>query len=136
MVVAGLRFERFSGPLPEPRTLARYNQAFEGGAKWVVEHADRQSTHRQYMERQLVAADIKFTGRGLNYGFLIALVALIGGFGLIALGKSAEGLVPVILAVTTLVGAFIYREVSSRRGGSKGELPAPPPTDEDNGEQS
>lgn len=43
------------------------------------------------------------------------MVALIGGIVLIALGNSAEGLVPLIAAIAGLGGLFVYREFRAER---------------------
>lgn len=93
----------FSGPLPPPEMLVRYNDALPDGADRIVKMAEDQSAHRRTME-----------SRGQIFGFTLALVAIVGGIVLIADGKSAEGLVPLVSALAVLVGLFIYGEVRGR----------------------
>jgi uncharacterized membrane protein len=103
---AVLEMERheFSGPLPPPEVLARYNEALPGGAERIVALAEEQASHRRRME-----------ARGQVLLFAVVLVALVGGIGLIALGENAAGLVPVIAAIGGLGSLFIYREVKTHR---------------------
>lgn len=103
---AVLRMERhvFSGPLPPPEVLARYNDALPGGAERIVTLAEEQAQHRRRME-----------ARGQALLFAVVLIALLGGIVLIAIGQSAAGLVPVIAAIGGLGSLFVYREVKTRR---------------------
>jgi uncharacterized membrane protein len=103
---AVLHMERhvFSGPLPPPAVLARYNDALPGGAERIVALAEKQAQHRRQME-----------SRGQLLLFAVVLVALVGGIMLIAIGKDAAGLVPVIAALGGLGSLFVYREVKTRR---------------------
>ncbi|HZL48592.1 MAG TPA: DUF2335 domain-containing protein [Solirubrobacteraceae bacterium] len=105
----------FSGPLPPPEMLARYNDALPDGADRIVKMAEDQSAHRRTIE-----------SRGQIFGFTLALVAIVGGIALIADGKSAEGLVPLVSALAGLVGLFIYGEVRGRATRPK-EPPDEPP---------
>lgn len=94
----------FSGPLPPPEVLARYNDALPGGAERIVALAEQQAKHRRKME-----------ARGQILLFVVVLVAVIGGIVLIALGQDAFGLVPIIGALGGLGGLFLYREYKTHR---------------------
>lgn len=99
-----LRVE-FSGPLPHPQLLAQYNEAVPNGADRIVKLTENQAEHRQAIE-----------SRGQLFTFALAVIALVGGIVLIALGDSAEGLVPVIAAIAGLGGLFVYREIRTHQG--------------------
>ena len=90
--------------MPHPQLLAQYNEALPNGADRIVRLTENQAAHRQAME-----------SRSQIFTFLIAMIALIGGIALIALGYSAEGLVPLVAAIAGLGGLFVYREVRSRK---------------------
>jgi hypothetical protein len=94
----------FSGPLPPPDLLAGYNAALPDGADRIVRLAEEQAAHRRRLE-----------ARGQVLLFSFAVLALVGGIVLIALGKSAEGLIPLISAIAGLGGLFAYREYVTRR---------------------
>jgi uncharacterized membrane protein len=96
---------KFSGPLPHPHLLAQYNKAVPDGAERILRLAEGQVEHRQSME-----------SRAQAFTFALAMVALLGGIVLIALGNGAEGLVPLVAAITGLGGLFLYREISTRKG--------------------
>jgi uncharacterized membrane protein len=101
----------FSGPLPPPQMLAQYNAALPNGADRIVKMAEEQSAHRRRME-----------SRGQVFAFILALVAILAGVGLILDGRSAEGLVSLVGALAGLAGVFIYGEVrahNTRRVGSE-----------------
>jgi uncharacterized membrane protein len=91
--------------------LARYNQALPDGADRIVKMAENQSAHRRQME-----------SRGQIFAFTLALVAIVGGIVLISIGRSAEGLVPLVAAIGGLIGFFIYGEVRAR-SARRVELP-------------
>lgn len=103
---AVLRMERheFTGPLPPPGVLARYNDALPDGAERIVALAEQQARHRRKME-----------ARGQILLFVVVLVAVIGGIVLIALGQDAFGLVPIIGALGGLGSLFLYREYKTHR---------------------
>jgi uncharacterized membrane protein len=107
----------FSGPLPPPEMLARYNEALPDGADRIVKMAENQSAHRRRME-----------SRGQIFAFTLALVAIVGGIVLISIGRSAEGLVPLVAAIGGLIGFFIYGEVRAR-SARRVELPDVSPPD-------
>jgi uncharacterized membrane protein len=105
----------FNGPLPPPEVLAGYNDALPNGADRIVKLAEEQAAHRRRLE-----------SRGQLLLFAFAVVALVGGIVLIALGESAGGLVPIIGAIGGLGGLFVYREYITRR--TTREVEGPPDT--------
>ncbi|HMI82169.1 MAG TPA: DUF2335 domain-containing protein [Solirubrobacterales bacterium] len=102
-VVQAVRVE-FSGPLPHPQVLAQYNDAVSDGAERIVRLAENQAQHRQALE-----------ARGQAFTFALAMVSLLGGIFLIALGNSAAGLVPLVAAIAGLGGIFVFRELQIHR---------------------
>ena len=66
--------------------------------------AENQVKHRQTMQ-----------SRGQIFTFVLALVVVLGGIALVALGNSIEGLVPLVAALAGLGGLFVYREIQWSR---------------------
>lgn len=99
---------RFSGPLPPPEILAKYNDAIQGGAERIMAMAENQSQHRQALEKSVVAANIRAQKVGPILGFLVCMAAIASGTFLIYVGKNAAGLVPIIGALGGLVAVFFY----------------------------
>jgi len=98
----------FSGPLPPPGVLAKYNEVIPNGAERIVAMAERQSAHRESLEAQVVAGNVASQKRGSIFAFIICLVALIGGFALLFTGRNADGLAAIISSLTALAGVFVY----------------------------
>jgi uncharacterized membrane protein len=77
--------------------------------------AERQGTHRESLEAQVVAANIASQKRGSIFAFIICLIAIVGGFTLIALGKSAIGLASIITSLASLAAVFVYGKYQQRK---------------------
>jgi uncharacterized membrane protein len=102
----------FSGPLPHPALLAKYNEVIPDGAERIMAMAERQSVHRESLESQVVAGNVASQARGSHYAFIICLVTIVGGFVLIGTGKSIIGVSAVIGSLATLASVFLI----ARRG--------------------
>lgn len=110
-----LQAEFFSGPLPPPSLLAKYNDAIPDGAERILAMAERQSKHREILEAQVVAGNIAGQARGSHYAFIICLVTIVGGFVLIGMGKNIYGISAVIGSLATLAGVFVIARIEQRR---------------------
>ena len=106
---------QFSGPLPPPEILAKYNEAIPNGAERIMAMAENQSQHRQGLEKQVVSANIRAQRFGSILGFLVCLAAIGSGTFLIYEGKSTEGLVPIIGALGSLLGVFIWGRIEQKK---------------------
>jgi uncharacterized membrane protein len=105
---AGLAFTTataFSGPIPPPDALAKYERALPGLADRLVSIAERESDHRRAMQRRAV----RLSELGLAAGFTIAMTALCGGIFLVHEGSQVEGMSSIILAIASLVLVFLTR---------------------------
>lgn len=100
--------ESWTGPLPHPRALASYNDAYDGCARDIVKMSDRQALHRQTVEATVIGADIKLRQRGQYCGFVLGMLVIVGGFSAILAGRSVAGFSTILLALVSLVGLFIY----------------------------
>ena len=95
--------------------LERYNQAVPGGADRIVAMAESQLRHRQGLESAVVHNNIASERRGQVFAFLLGLVAIAGGIGLIAFDKSAQGLAAIITAFVALAGVFVWGRWQQQR---------------------
>jgi uncharacterized membrane protein len=107
-IQARFQGEFFSGPLPPPNLLARYNDVVANGAERILAMAERQSKHRELLEAQVVAGNLKSQDRGTLYAFIIALITILGGIFLIYMGKDASGLATIISSLVGLISIFVY----------------------------
>ena len=103
-----LRAEFFSGPLPPPHILAKYDEIIPNGAERILGMAERQEEHRHTMERAIVEAEIWQSRLGLILGFVVVMTMGIGGMILIWHGDNVNGLAIVLTALGGLLGSFLY----------------------------
>lgn len=88
--------------------LARFNDVVPDGANRIVTMAESQLHHRQSLEAAVITGNISRQRLGQLYAFLLGVLAVGGGIGLIAFDKPTSGLVAIIGAFVTLAGVFIY----------------------------
>lgn len=96
--------ESFSGPIPHPDTLNKYNPAT---ADRIVTMAEKEQDHRHEIEKTGINAAISAEKRGQTYALLICLVSMIGtimliwngygGFGILLTGGTLTGLVYIFI---------------------------------------
>ena len=68
----------FAGPIPPPDVLIGYNSAMPNGADRIVSMAEKQLNHRTSLEDFAIKEELRQSGRGQIFGFILGLV----GFGL------------------------------------------------------
>ncbi len=91
----------FSGPLPPPSILSEYDSTLENGAERIMKMAEHQSNHRIELEKHAIKEELRQSGRGQIYGFILALIGMAIAFGLAYLGHDT---VAGIFGTTTIVG--------------------------------
>lgn len=93
------------GPLPDPREIERYEQAFPGSADRIFRMTESEVSHRHGTEK-----------RGQYIGGGIAALGLIGGFTLIAWGHDLAGVALTVSGIAPIVYAFLRTGQRGRRG--------------------
>lgn len=73
----------FRGPLPPPEILQAYNKALPNGAERIVAMAERQSAHRQELEKAVVKGNATVQKIGVFASLFITLAAMSLGSALI-----------------------------------------------------
>lgn len=109
-----LTLAAFSGPLPPPEILVKYNDAAPNGAERIIAMAERQAGHRMALESRVVDADIKRANWGLAAGFVVALAGLLVAYLLIDRGNAVAGMAFGTIDLVGLVAVFIYGTLSRR----------------------
>jgi uncharacterized membrane protein len=105
----------FSGPIPPPGLLEKYNEVVPNGAERILAMAEKQSAHREYLETRVIDGNVANQTRGSYFAFIISLVAIVGGFVLIEQGKSGAGLAAIITSLSGLVAVFFYSKHSQKQ---------------------
>ena len=117
--LATARAESFSGPLPPPQILEKYNQIVPGAADRIIAMAESQSKHRQELETKAIESDIKNSRLGLHYGLIIGLATVAGGAFCIYSGYEIGGTVLGGTGLTGLVSVFVYGSTQRRKEREK-----------------
>lgn len=93
--LAGMQFvataTSYSGPIPPPDALERFNQIIPKGAHRILKMAEKQQAHRHALEAKVIASDIKRSWGSLIAGVVVALVSIFLGFLLIREGHDGAG---------------------------------------------
>lgn len=98
----------YSGPLPAPIDLQRYNEIVPGAAERLIKKFEEQTEHRIEIEKQVIKSDIERSRKGQAYGLIVSLFGL--GVSLV-LGIFGNPWASGIIGTTTLTGlasVFIY----------------------------
>ncbi len=79
--------EQWSGPIPPPEALERFNQIIPDGANRIVAMAEKEQTHRIEYEKEGLTATVKETKRGQILGAIISIVAVLGAIYTASIGS-------------------------------------------------
>ncbi len=108
-----------SGPLPPPDILQQYEGILPGAAERIFKMAEKQSDHRQSLEKLAIIGDSKRADRGLTSGLIISLTALIIAGILIYTGHDWAGVALGSIDLVSLVSVFIYGTITRRSERAK-----------------
>ena len=112
--------EEFSGPIPHPDILEKYEKILPGSADRIISMAEKQSTHRQAMEKKMIESESRDGLRGIIFAFLLGIGCLIACVVVVCLvPKNAGAISSAFLGVTgigSITTGFIR---SSKRSKSK-----------------
>lgn len=100
VVIQAIRQESFSGPIPHPELLRKYEDVKPGFAERIVSMAERQLDHRINCEDKVVDGSVSESKRGQNYGLIVALMFLAGA---VFLGYNGHDWLAGVLGGGTLV---------------------------------
>ncbi|CCO25463.1 DUF2335 domain-containing protein [Maridesulfovibrio hydrothermalis] len=98
----------FQGPIPDPETFKAYEQALPGAADRILSMTERQSKHRQEMEKYAIRSENNLQLVGLVFGLIVSLAIIVGGVWCILKGYSIAGTLLTGGALASLVGVFVY----------------------------
>jgi uncharacterized membrane protein len=105
----------FSGPLPHPSLLAKYNEVIPNGAERIMAMAERQSAHREALETLVITGNVKAQARGTVFAFIVCIIALSAGFYLVHEGREVAGFASIVGAMGGVLGTFIYSKKGQRK---------------------
>ncbi|MEO7142948.1 MAG: DUF2335 domain-containing protein [Bryobacteraceae bacterium] len=122
----------FAGPLPPPSILASYDAVCPGSAERILAMAERQSAHRQELERIYTNANVeemhlgfREAQRGQVFAFLISVAFLAVGAYVSVHGQPWIGVVLGGMGLTSIAASFI--EGRAQKNTVPEPKPAPAP---------
>jgi uncharacterized membrane protein len=112
----------FSGPLPPPEILARFNEIITNGADRIMSMAEKQAEHRIAQEALVIRGNVRAQFMGLISAVIITVGTIALGGYLIYVGREIGGLGALIAALASLVGVFRYgRSLQAKERSQKRE---------------
>ena len=100
------KLEIYQGDLPHPDILKGYQDLDSDAAKKIIDNGIAESQHRREMEDKYLSGNIASHKLGQLFGFIIALVVIIGGIHLIATDKQIAGSILTGTTALGLIGLF------------------------------
>jgi uncharacterized membrane protein len=129
-----IRSQSFSGPLPPPELLGRYDSLCPGSADRIITVAEKESEHRRSIEQALVRSDIEQevrdsheARRGQVCALIITLAAIVAGSFTALHGHEIAGSIIGVGGIGGIVTSFLIGQVRRRQNGENRESPPAPP---------
>lgn len=107
--------ESYSGAVPHPDHLERFNELVPGSAQMIFDEFQKQAEHRRNLEAFAVQNQIRQSGRGQIFGFVLAVVFLLAGIILIFSGHEQAGITLTGGTLVSLVALFVVGKVGQSR---------------------
>lgn len=107
--------EMFSGPIPHPEIIERYEKILPGAAKIIFEEWDSQVKHRHNIERSVIKTDNIKSILGVFFGFLTVLIIIGGGVYTALNGLQLFGGGLSLAGLAIIVTAFITSRKSKEK---------------------
>ena len=73
--------QSFTGPLPHPDILVKYNESVANGAERIMAMAESQAVHRMKLEEMALKGNIANQTRGSIFAFILGFIGIAGVFG-------------------------------------------------------
>lgn len=107
------KLEMYSGPIPHPDILKKYDEIDPGAAKQIIDNGVEESMHRRKMETDMLEAAKKDRRRRDWMGFVIGIIALATGTFLMYMDHVVTGTIFSGVSVIGLVSLFLANDNSS-----------------------
>lgn len=98
----------FSGPLPPPAFIEKYDNIIPNGAERILALVEKQQSHRHELEKKVIYSDVLNSRLGIFFAFLISITGISAGTWLGANGYELAGGFIGIGGVGSIVATFIY----------------------------
>jgi uncharacterized membrane protein len=107
--ISAVAVTSYSGPLPPPEVLARFEELYPGSAKLIIDDFLNESIQRREAERKILPILLFKQLLGAVSASLLGIVGLGGGIWLSHEGRPLGGLSAVLGTLGTLLAIFLYQ---------------------------
>lgn len=97
----------YTGPIPPPELLAQFNEIIPNGADRIMTMAEKQQEHRFGLEDKSLSANLKESGRGQIFGFVLVSLAILLAVYMIFTGKTTEGTILIFGNIGSLLAVYL-----------------------------
>ena len=109
------KVSQFSGPLPPPESLIKYNEAVPNAAERIICMAEKEMQHRHENEKRLLKNRIRITYLSVVLSFISVIVlSVLVGFSLYY-GASGTAVGVAIGAIASVAGLFVYAKAQQNK---------------------
>ena len=116
----GLIIQSYRGVIPPPTAMEGYEKVCPGAADRILAMAENDLKHKHEIETkeqdsivrcrdEVLNSEISNFRRGQYFGFVIIVIALIGGFYLVLNNQKIGGYITLVSTVLLYFGAIMYR---------------------------
>lgn len=111
-----IRSEMYSGPIPPPEALARYEEIQPGAADRILKMAEKQQGHRMALETKAIGGQVDQSKRGQLFGFILVFVCIaVAVFFAVYFGMTAFAVTFLCVTMVSVVGLFVTGKFSMRK---------------------
>lgn len=107
--------EAYQGPLPHPDLLKKFDEIVPGAAERILSMAEKEQQHRHQLENEVIKKEIAQKGRGLNFGFTLALLIIVVGAYLLIIDKSLQGFSLILGSIGMIIAPFFFRKTNNQK---------------------
>lgn len=109
--VAKVMQSEFSGPIPPPNMIKGYEAILPGAADRIITMAEKQSSHRQEMERKIIFAESRDGLLGILFAFFLGIGYIVAAIVIVVLVPENPGAISSsvlgVAGMGTIIGTFI-----------------------------
>lgn len=109
----------FRGPIPPPDTMDGYERTLPGAADRILSMAEKQSEHRQLMERKMIEAEARDSLLGVISGLTLGLGCVIAAITMTIVYPQSAGVISGAVLGSAGVASIAATAIKSTRRGRR-----------------
>ena len=114
-VVTQVIQSEFSGPLPPPNIIKRYEDILPGAADRILSMAENQAKHRQEIEKKMIDSEARDGLLGVCFAFILGISCIIAGIIIAFLVPQSSGAIAGSIFGVAGIGSIIATFIKGTR---------------------